>query len=59
METDQLGYRMQWKEEVEVCMAEVAKWIKEVDYEFTTRGFNPHHSPISKLAFCFEDILQP
>ena len=38
--------------------ADVAKWIKAVDCESTTRGFNPRRSPINKWTISFGDTRQ-
>ena len=38
--------------------ADVAKWIKAVDCESTTRGFNPRRSPINKWTICYGDTRQ-
>ena len=35
--------------------ADVAKWIKAVDCESTTRGFNPRRSPINKWTISYGD----
>lgn len=47
--------------ETETCVgvgADVAKWIKAVDCESTTRGFNPRRSPINKWTICFGNTRQ-